>query len=127
MAREVGASRLELEELVASHTRELQQADERAQAADAEKRRLIARGNELVEDERRRISLEIHDDLISALVSGLLAEPLCLPAGRQPGHQLWQPHGERIDLPGGESQDSRDLEIDVARICRRPGLHAGCP
>lgn len=39
------------------------------QTADAEKRRLIASSNALVEAERRRISLEIHDDLNAALVS----------------------------------------------------------
>jgi two-component system sensor histidine kinase UhpB len=69
MAVSLGVSRHELEAQVASRTMELQQAMTRVQEADAEKRRLIARGNDLVEEERRKFSVEIHDHLNAALIS----------------------------------------------------------
>lgn len=59
----------QLEAEVAARTAALSEAMERLRVSDEEKGRLIARGNELVEDERRRISTEIHDDLNAVLVS----------------------------------------------------------
>lgn len=58
-----------LEAEVAARTAELSAAMQRIRASDEERGRLIARGNELIEDERRRISTEIHDDLNAVLVS----------------------------------------------------------
>jgi two-component system sensor histidine kinase UhpB len=62
-------TRQDLEQKVASRTQALQAAMEHAQAADAEKRRLIERANVLIEEERHRISTEIHDELNAALVA----------------------------------------------------------
>lgn len=69
MAADLSVSRQELEAQVVNRTVELQQAMTRVQEADAEKRRLIARGNALVEEERRKFSVEIHDHLNAALLS----------------------------------------------------------
>lgn len=69
MASALGASHHQMEELVARRTAELRQAMARLVDADAEKSRLIARGNALVEEERRRISIEIHDQFNATLIS----------------------------------------------------------
>lgn len=69
MARGLDLTHQRMEDEVSRRTLELQEAMQAVQVADAERRRLIARGNELIEDERRRLSLEIHDELNAALVS----------------------------------------------------------
>lgn len=68
MARGLQVRRAELEAEVANRTNELQLAVEQLAASDAEKRRLIAQGNSLIEDERQRIALEIHDHLNASLL-----------------------------------------------------------
>ena len=96
MAKGLELTHQHLESEVALRTRELEDAVETVRIADAEKRRLIARGNELVEEERRRISLEIHDDLNAVLVSARLqAAALAASAGAQ-GQPDLQHSAERI-------------------------------
>lgn len=69
MAGTLHAARHELEEQVATRTQELQQAVKRVKQADDEKRRLITHSNAAVEDERKRIAVDIHDHLGAALIS----------------------------------------------------------
>jgi two-component system sensor histidine kinase UhpB len=54
---------------VASRTQALQEAVDIARQADEEKRRLIVHSNAAVEEERRRIAVEIHDQLGAALIA----------------------------------------------------------
>lgn len=69
MAGALDASRHDLEQQVVKRTEQLQEAVDLARQADADKRRLIVRSNALVEEERRRIALDIHDHLGAALIS----------------------------------------------------------
>lgn len=69
MASTLHAARHELEQQVVSRTKELQEAVKRIQQADAEKRRLITYSNARVEEDRRRVALDIHDHLGAALIS----------------------------------------------------------
>lgn len=69
MADTLDAARHELEQQVISRTKELQDAVKRIQQADAEKRRLITHSNARVEEDRRRVALDIHDHLGAALIS----------------------------------------------------------
>ena len=68
MAKALSITRREFEQQVASRTRDLQQAIDLAAEADAEKRRLIARTNALLEEERQRIAVEIHDAVNASLI-----------------------------------------------------------
>lgn len=69
MTTALDASRQDLEQQVASRTKELQEAIKRLQLADAEKRRLITHSNARVEEDRRRVALDIHDHLGAGLIS----------------------------------------------------------
>lgn len=69
MSRALERRQDEIQSLVDARTAELQMALERAAAADAEKRRLLVRNDTLVEEERRRIAVEIHDDLNASVLA----------------------------------------------------------
>lgn len=69
MAGALDLARQDLEHQVATRTKALQEAVTRVRQADAEKRRLITHSNALIEEDRKRIALELHDHLGASLIS----------------------------------------------------------
>lgn len=68
MAGALHVSRDELERQVVQRTQELETAMSQAMDADAQRRRLLAQSNALLEQERQQIALEIHDHLNASLI-----------------------------------------------------------
>ncbi|MES2128400.1 MAG: ATP-binding protein [Pseudomonadota bacterium] len=65
-------SKQDLENKVAERTKDLLESRNEALKADADKRKLIAKVNEIVEDERKSIAIEIHDELNASLIAARL-------------------------------------------------------
>jgi two-component system sensor histidine kinase UhpB len=65
-------SKQHLENKVAERTRDLEASRNEALKADADKRKLIAKVNSIVEDERKSIAIEIHDELNASLIAARL-------------------------------------------------------
>ena len=62
-------SKQDLENKVAERTRELLASRNEALRADADKRKLIQKVNSIIEDERKSIAVEIHDELNASLIA----------------------------------------------------------
>ncbi len=69
MANALDLARQDMEHQVATRTKALQEAVTRVRQADAEKRRLITHSNALIEEDRKRVALELHDHLGASLIS----------------------------------------------------------
>jgi two-component system sensor histidine kinase UhpB len=65
-------SKQDLENKVAARTRDLLESRNEALKADADKRKLIHKVNSIVEDERKSIAVEIHDELNASLIAARL-------------------------------------------------------
>lgn len=78
MAVSLYESKRELENKVNLRTQELEASRNEALKSDAEKRRLIQRMNSIVEDERKNIASEIHDELNATLVATQLNAQIIL-------------------------------------------------
>ncbi|MDI1260967.1 ATP-binding protein [Aquabacterium sp.] len=96
MAETLDTARHDLEQQVAKRTRQLQEAVNLARQADADKRRLIVRSNALVEEERRRIALDLHDHLGAALISVRLEASALVARARSRGDAEMQGDAARI-------------------------------
>ena len=72
MSVALGRSRQELENKVAERTKDLVESRNEALRADAEKRKLIQKVNSILEDERKSIAIEIHDELNASLIAARL-------------------------------------------------------
>jgi two-component system sensor histidine kinase UhpB len=69
MAAALVTARQDLEQQVRSRTQELRVAVDQLRQTDAEKRRLISHSNALIESDRKRVAVEIHDHLGASLIS----------------------------------------------------------
>ncbi|HWJ93995.1 MAG TPA: ATP-binding protein, partial [Telluria sp.] len=65
-------SKQDLENKVAERTRDLEASRNEALRADADKRKLIQKVNSIIEEERRGIAVEIHDELNASLIAARL-------------------------------------------------------
>jgi two-component system sensor histidine kinase UhpB len=72
MAVALDLSKQDLENKVAERTRDLLASRNEALRADADKRKLIQKVNSIVEDERKSIAIEIHDELNASLIAARL-------------------------------------------------------
>ncbi|HYE40956.1 MAG TPA: ATP-binding protein [Ramlibacter sp.] len=83
-------SKQDLENKVEERTRDLLESRNEALKADAEKRKLIQKVNSIVEDERKSIAIEIHDELNASLIAARLESQaiLQLAAKLPPGPEI---------------------------------------
>jgi two-component system sensor histidine kinase UhpB len=115
MAQGLAAKRQELEAEVASRTRELEAAIAKAAEVDKQRRRLLAHSQEAVEEERRRIAIELHDQFNASLLAvKMRAAALFSRGGRLPP----QPEVETIASNITEFVDQlyRDARAIVSRL-----------
>jgi two-component system, NarL family, sensor histidine kinase UhpB len=78
-------SKQQLENKVAERTKDLVESRNEALKADADKRKLIQKVNSIVEDERKSIAIEIHDELNASLIAVRLeAQAIGQLAGKTP-------------------------------------------
>ena len=96
MADALGTAREDLERQVRSRTHELSQAIEQVRQADAEKRRLITHSNALIEDDRKRVAVEIHDHLGASLISVRLEASALAAHAQSSGHAELARSAQRI-------------------------------
>ena len=85
-------SKKDLENKVDERTRDLLASRNEALRADADKRKLIQKVNNIIEDERKSIAIEIHDELNASLIAVRLESQTIahLAARAAPGPELEQ-------------------------------------
>lgn len=110
-------SKQDLENKVAERTRDLLASRNEALRADADKRKLIQKVNSIIEDERKSIAVEIHDELNASLIAVRLESQTIqhLAAKAPPG-----PEVEQIrDKAQAITRLALDLYANGRRLVRR--------
>jgi two-component system sensor histidine kinase UhpB len=106
-------SKKDLENKVAERTRDLLASRNEALRADADKRKLIQKVNSIIEDERKSIAIEIHDELNASLIAARLeAQSIGQLAGKAPP-------GPAIDEIRVKAQSITKLALDLYANGRR--------
>jgi len=113
MAVALNLSKQDLENKVADRTRDLLASRNEALRADADKRKLIQKVNSIVEDERKSIAIEIHDELNASLIAARLESQsiMALAARAAPAPE--------IDEIRAKSQAITKLTLDLYASGRR--------
>lgn len=108
-------SKQQLENKVAARTRDLEASRNEALKADADKRKLIAKVNSIVEDERKSIAIEIHDELNASLIAARLESQSIL----QLAGQAQQGDGAALEQIKAKSAAITRLTLDLYASGRR--------
>jgi two-component system sensor histidine kinase UhpB len=113
MALALDLSKQDLENKVADRTRDLLASRNEALRADADKRKLIHKVNSIVEDERKSIAIEIHDELNASLIAARLESQsiMALAAKLAPAPE--------VDDIRAKSQSITKLTLDLYASGRR--------
>jgi two-component system sensor histidine kinase UhpB len=113
MSVALGQSRHDLENKVVERTKDLIESRNQALKADADKRKLIQKVNSIVEDERKSIAIEIHDELNASLIAARLeSQSIMMLAGK-----LEQ--GPLVEDIKAKSQAITKLTLDLYASGRR--------
>jgi two-component system sensor histidine kinase UhpB len=105
MSLALDQSKQHLENKVAERTRDLVESRNEALKADADKRKLIQKVNSIVEDERKSIAIEIHDELNASLIAVRLeSQASCTwPTRLAPGPAIEEIRPSRRPSPSSRS------------------------
>jgi two-component system sensor histidine kinase UhpB len=104
---------LALARKVAERTSELVESRNDALRSDAEKRKLIQKVNSIIEDERKSIAVEIHDELNASLIAARLESQSILHLADKAGE------GPAIEEIKAKSQAITKLTLDLYASGRR--------
>jgi two-component system sensor histidine kinase UhpB len=113
MSEALDQSKQQLENKVAERTRDLVASRNEALKADADKRKLIQKVNSIVEDERKSIAIEIHDELNASLIAARLESQSILHLAAKAGE------GPAIEQIKQKSQAITKLTLDLYASGRR--------
>jgi two-component system sensor histidine kinase UhpB len=110
-------SKQDLENKVAERTRDLLASRNEALRADADKRKLIQKVNSIIEDERKTIAVEIHDELNASLIAVRLESQTIqqLAAKAVPGPEVQQIQAKAQAI----TKLALDLYANGRRLVRR--------
>lgn len=109
-AQNVASAEQRQHERMAVQTRDLQVAVTEAMRADREKQRLLEYGGKLVEEERQRIAVEIHDSLNAELISvRLWAEAISARAQASKDAEIAQMAHRIVATTNGLYNSTRDI------------------
>jgi two-component system sensor histidine kinase UhpB len=113
MSLALDQSKQHLENKVAERTRDLLESRNEALRADADKRKLIQKVNSIIEDERKSIAIEIHDELNASLIAARLESESILQLAGKAGE------GPALEQIKQKSQAIIKLTLDLYASGRR--------